>query len=296
MRARGVRWKSGDRSDWPRDTRADAAIADGTMGLRVSSRRNNRASKCVSMGTNRSLDIETGPSALCIEKPARSRRRDLYELVGIYGLILLVIWTPRPWQWPLWGLASISLIAVIAVSYEGMRPMGLCTRNLVRSLWAVGLAMMVALFAVVIAMRMHTLQLASSPRWALEHYGVYAIWAGVQQLILQCFFLSRSLRLLGNATAAAAVSAGLFAIAHLPNPFLTLVTLFCGLASCLFFLHYKNLWPLAMAHAILGIVIAITIPGPLDHNMMVGIGYVTWAERDVLPPVANVPRALTAKP
>jgi membrane protease YdiL (CAAX protease family) len=204
-----------------------------------------------------------------------------------------VIWTPRPWQWPLWGLATISLIAVTAVSYEGMRPMGLCTVNLVKSLWAVALAMMVAVFAVAVAMRLHTLHVASSPGWALQHYGSYAVWAGVQQLILQCFILSRSLRLLGNATAAAAVSAGLFAIAHLPNPLLTLITLFCGLASCLFFLHYKNLWPLALAHAILGIAIAVTVPGSLDHNMMVGIGYVTWGDRAVLEPaVASTPKTL----
>lgn len=249
------------------------------------------------MGTNRSINIVTGSSAACIQKPAQSRRRALFELVGIYGLILLVIWTPQPWQGLLWGLAGISVVVVIAVSFEGMRPMGLCTANLMRSLWAVALAMIVAVLAVIIAMRLHTLQLASSPRWALQHYGSYALWAGLQQLILQCFILSRALRLLGNATAAAAVSAGLFAIAHLPNPLLTMITLVCGLAACFFFLHYKNLWPLAMAHAILGISIAVTIPGPLDHNMMVGIGYVTWADRAVLEPVvASAPKPYTAKP
>jgi membrane protease YdiL (CAAX protease family) len=211
-------------------------------------------------------------------KTARSRRRDFFELLGIYGLILLVIWTPRPWQEPLGGLAAISIIAVIAVSYEGMRPMGLCTVNLVKSLWGVALAMTIALLAVWVAGRMHTLHVESSPSWALRNYGAYAVWAGLQQFFLQCFFLPRALRLLRNAPAAAAVSAVLFAIAHLPNPLLTLITLFCGLASCLFFLRYKNLWPLALAHAILGISIAVTIPGSLDHNMHVGIGYFSWVD------------------
>ena len=249
------------------------------------------------MGTNRSIYKETDPAGEFFRRSARSRRRDFVELVGIYGLILLVIWTPRPWQWALWGLASLSIIAVIAVSYEGMRPMGLCTVNLVKSLWAVALAMTVAVFAVAIASRMHTLHVASSPRWALEQYGSYAVWAGVQQLILQCFILSRSLRLLGNTTAAAAVSAALFAVAHLPNPILTLITLFCGLASCLFFLHYKNLWPLALAHAILGIAIAITIPVSLDHNMRVGISYLNWVDRAVMENAAtSTAKTYTAKP
>jgi membrane protease YdiL (CAAX protease family) len=249
------------------------------------------------MGTNGSIYKGTDPAGEFFRRSARSRRRDFVELVSIYGLILLVMWTPPPWQLALLGLASLSIIAVIAASYEGMRPMGLCTLNLVNSLWAVALAMTVAVFAVAIASRMHTLHVVNTPRWAFEQYGSYAVWAGVQQLILQCFILSRSLRLLGNATAAAAVSAALFAVAHLPNPLLTLITLFCGLASCLFFLHYKNLWPLALAHAILGIAIAITIPVSLDHNMRVGLSYFNWVDRAVMEHAAVGPaKTYTAKP
>jgi membrane protease YdiL (CAAX protease family) len=230
------------------------------------------------MGSIMTLVRWADPAGEFTYKTARSRRRDFLELVTIYGLILLVIWTPQPWQGPLSGVAAISIIAVIAVSYEGMRPMGLCTVNLVKSLWAVALAMTIALCAVWMAGRMHTLHVADSPWTGVRNYGGYAVWAGMQQLILQSFFLPRSLRLLRNAPAAAVVSAVLFAIAHLPNPLLTLITLVCGLASCLFFLRYKNLWPLALAHAILGISIAITIPSPVDHNMRVGLGYVTWAD------------------
>ena len=65
-----------------------------------------------------------------------------------------------------------------------------------------------------------------------------------------------------------------------PIPILTLITLVFGLASCFFFLHYRNLVPLAIAHAILGISIGITIPGAIDHNMRVGIGYLTYVEKE----------------
>ena len=70
---------------------------------------------------------------------------------------------------------------------------------------------------------------------------------------------------------------------HLPNPLLTVVTLICGLASCLFFVRYRNLWPLAIAHAILGVSIAITIPGSMHHNMRVGLGYLTYVDRSASP-------------
>jgi membrane protease YdiL (CAAX protease family) len=212
----------------------------------------------------------------------RGRRRALFELTGIYSLILLVIWTPRPWQAGMWAIAGVCMIAVIALSFEGLANMGICTQNLSRSLWAIALAAGLALLGIAIAGRLHTLRLPPSPYLFIRHYGWYAVWAGLQQLILQCFFLARSVRLIPNTTAAAGVSATLFAAAHLPNPVLTVITLICGLASCLFFLRYKNLWPLAVAHAILGIAIAITIPGSIDHNMRVGISYLTWVDRPII--------------
>jgi len=213
-------------------------------------------------------------------KRIRTRRRDLLELSGIYALILAVIWTPRPWQAALWVIAAAVILYIAWLSFDGFRSMGLCTANLVRSLWAVVFALAMAGMAVVIAFRVHTLRIPESPADFLRRYGLYIVWAAVQQIILQWFFLSRSLRLLPDATSAAALTAGLFAVAHLPNPVLTLITLVFGLASCLFFLHYRNLFPLAIAHAILGISIAITVPVAIDHNMRVGIGYLTYVERE----------------
>lgn len=211
----------------------------------------------------------------------RTRRQDLLELGGIYALILMVMWTPRPWNVVLWVVASAITAYIAYLSFEGLRPMGLCTANLVRSLWAVAFAIGVAGIAVVVAGRFHTLHMPETPWLFLRKYGLYVVWAAVQQLILQWFFLARARRLLPDATSAAAVTAGLFAIAHLPNPVLTLITLVFGLAACLFFLHYRNLVPLAIAHAILGICIGITIPGAIDHNMRVGIGYLTYVDEPI---------------
>jgi membrane protease YdiL (CAAX protease family) len=72
------------------------------------------------------------------------------------------------------------------------------------------------------------------------------------------------------------VAAGIFSAAHLPNPVLTPITLIWGLTACIVFLRYRNVYPLAAAHAILGITVAITIPGPVMHNMRVGLGYLTY--------------------
>lgn len=205
-----------------------------------------------------------------------SRQRDLIELAVGFGLILIVIWTPRPLQRWLWIVAAAFVFAAICMSWNGPRSMGLCITNLFRSLWVVGFALLVAGAAVLTAERMHTLNLPDGPIHFVERYGAYAVWAFVQQLLLQSFFLARSMRLLPGANYAAALAAVFFAIAHLPNPILTAVTLILGLASCFVFLRYRNLYSLAVAHAILGIAIAITIPGTVHHNMRVGLGYLTY--------------------
>jgi membrane protease YdiL (CAAX protease family) len=212
---------------------------------------------------------------------ARSRRRDFLELSGIYGLILLVIWTPHPYQVLMWCLAAIITATVIAISFEGFQSMGLCTANLLRSLWGVGLAACLALAAVALAGRLHTLHTPATLGSTLRHFVGYALWATVQEIILQCFFAVRALRLMGNGTLAAVVSACLFSMAHLPNPVLAVITLVLGVAASLFYLHYRNVWPVAAAHALLGIAIAITIPANLDHNMRVGVSYLTYAQRTV---------------
>jgi len=75
---------------------------------------------------------------------------------------------------------------------------------------------------------------------------------------------------------AAIVAASIFAVAHLPNPILTAVTLIWGLVACFVFLRYRNLYTLAITHAILGICLAISVPGPVIRNMRVGLGYLTY--------------------
>lgn len=206
----------------------------------------------------------------------RGRRRDLIELALAFGLIMLVIWTPRPWQRLFWPVAALSVAGIIAMSFDGRKAMGLHAANFFRSLWVVGVAALLAGVAVVLAARFHTLHPPGGPLSFVQDYWAYALWSAVQQFLLQCFFLSRLARVLPSPRQAAWAAAALFAVAHLPNPILTALTIVWGAAACMIFLRYRNLYPLAIAHAILGITIAITIPGTVDHNMRVGLGYLTY--------------------
>jgi hypothetical protein len=207
----------------------------------------------------------------------RSRRRDTIEIAIAYGLILAAIWTPRYLQVLLWcGLAAF-VAAVTFLSSDGPESMGLRSANPIRSFWIVGLALAIAAVAVAYAVGWNTLRIPGGPILFIQHFWGYTLWAATQQFLLQCFLLSRLLRLLPDSRLAAVAAALMFAFTHLPNTILTPVTLICGLAACMLFLRYRNIYPLALAHAILGIAIAITIPGPVDHNMRVGLDYLNYA-------------------
>ena len=204
------------------------------------------------------------------------RRRDLFEIAVAYGLILLVAWTPPPWKFWFWGGTAITIASIIFFSFDGVDAAGLRRKGFKQSLWVAGMAGFAALGAILLASHLSTLHLPQNIRWFWINCCGYAIWSFVQQFLLQAYFLSRLARLIEERFAAALFASILFASVHLPSPLLAPVTLLWGLAACLLFFRYRNLYTLAMAHAILGITLAITVPSGVSHHMRVGLGYLTY--------------------
>jgi len=203
---------------------------------------------------------------------------DICELIVGYALILGVIWTQQPLQRWLYfaaiGWFSLSIIS----TFPGWKTMGCCTSGFWRSLWVIAAALFITLTGTAIAFSLHTLHHPGGPSEWIQAFGGYTIWALTQQFLLQGYFLIRLLRVLPNRTAAAVITAVVFAIAHLPNPILTPITLFWGLVACLVFIRSRNIFPLAIAHALCGICLAITIPSSILHNMRVGLGYINYQD------------------
>lgn len=202
-----------------------------------------------------------------------SRAREIAELTAGYGLILAVIWTPNPAQRVLYWTAFGFIAATTILRGKRSETHGLDLRGLLPSLWIVAAAGVVSAGAILVARRLGTLHRLYGPLPFPAHVLEYALWALMQQFILQIYVLLRLLRLGLTRPLAVAVAAILFAIAHIPNPVLVLLTLIWGVVSCLLFLRYRNLYTLALAHGILGMCLAVTVPDALLHHMRVGIGY-----------------------
>jgi hypothetical protein len=196
-------------------------------------------------------------------------------LIG-YGLILATVWTPRPYQRWLYLMAVAWIVVTSVISFPGWDAIGFRRGGFLASLWVVFAAMIVSAAAIAVAIYINTLRHPINARGWVMTFGGYTVWSFVQQFLLQGYFLFRFLRLLPRREWAALAAAGIFAAAHLPNPILTPVTFLWGLAACFVFLRCRNVFPLAAAHALLGITVAITIPGPIVRNMRVGLGYLRY--------------------
>jgi membrane protease YdiL (CAAX protease family) len=204
-------------------------------------------------------------------------RRDVVELAVGYGLILAVAWTRGVWQRSLYFGAIVWVVGAVGLRFEGWQRMGLRASGFLGSLWVTATALALAMAMVLMARRFDTLNHPDGVVLFLSTFWGYAVWSLVQQLLLQVFVLRRLMRILPHRRWQAIVLAAvLFALVHLPNPLLMALTLVWGMAACWLFLRYGNVYTLGMTHAILGVCMAIAVPGRLDHNMRVGLGYLEY--------------------
>ena len=190
-----------------------------------------------------------------------------------YLLLLVTLWTESPHHRALW-MGSVAAFLVIFTLGSGYskRELGFEAPPWLGTLriFAIGLG---AATAIAVTAKLLEQNIPANPNWpSARSAWEYAIWAMVQQFILQSFFYVRLETMLG-AERAVPTTALLFASAHLPNPILTVGTLVAGLFFCEMFRRYRSLYPLGIVHAALGLAVAATLPDSLIHHLRVGIGY-----------------------
>jgi hypothetical protein len=226
-----------------------------------------------------SVAVDAASTGLTGTNRVRSAKRDLLELAVGYTLIMATIWTVNPAQRVLYWLAFVWIIATSWATHEGWTRLGLGSKGLLQSLWVVGVALVLSAAAVFIAWQTHTLHRLHGPTPLLMHGWGYIVWSVMQQFILQSYFLLRLLRLLPGKAMAVIAATVIFALAHLPNPILTPITLVWGVISCVLFLRYRNIYTLGVAHGIMGLCVAVTVPNALHRHMRVGLGYLRYHPR-----------------
>jgi len=201
--------------------------------------------------------------------------REFIEVAGVFSLIVIALWTEK-YAAIFMIAAAIWILIATLTSPRSASELGVGRIGLRKSVWiAVSGALLAAaiLGAGAIEGTLHTFPWLPRP---LLHSGVYAVWALVQQFITLSFFFIRFERLLASGTKAVLATAFLFSAVHLPNLVLLVATAMMGLVFAEIFRRYRNIYWLGVAHALLGIALAMALPDALHHQMNVGVAYLSY--------------------
>lgn len=110
----------------------------------------------------------------------------------------------------------------------------------------------------------------------IGQFGGYLAFCIAQQLGMNCLVQNRMLSLVSKEWIAAGFTGVIFAICHWPNPVLVPLTFVGGTTMAWMFGRVRNVIPLAIGQAILGMLVGWAFPMSWHHHMRVGPGYYDW--------------------
>lgn len=207
----------------------------------------------------------------------------LLEIAFVVLCILTVEWVVLPvfGKNTLVGLvpvaaAFVAMITSHVLRRESPREIGWRLDNLGKSL-RVLLPLMLAgtVFLVVVGLLLGSLRFSEIQlTWPLvwTFVGLF-VWGLMQQYPLQGFINRRAQMAWGSGTFSIAIVASLFALLHLPNVWLTVATFLSGLMWAWAYQKSPNLFALALSHALMTVMLVLTVPYSALHGLKVGYGY-----------------------
>jgi membrane protease YdiL (CAAX protease family) len=103
--------------------------------------------------------------------------------------------------------------------------------------------------------------------------GLSLIWGVLQQYALQGFINRRAQVALGRGALSVLLVASLFALFHLPNPWLTFATFAGGLLWAWVYQRAPNILAVGLSHSLMTWVMISSVPPGAFHNLRVGFKY-----------------------
>lgn len=202
------------------------------------------------------------------------------EVLCVIGAVLLYIWALRP-SWPYSWVAILAMIGASAYwRRETPAAVGLTLRHSrAGARWIVLSLTAIAGVCLAIGALSGTIRNASAAAVA-GVLAVYCLWGLFQQYVLNGYLTRRLTGIFGEQrrVCTAVMAGGVFALVHLPNPFLMMVTFVAGFTAAWLYSRYRNLVMLGVAHGVLGSLIWLAAPDPVTHHLYVGPNCVRYCQ------------------
>jgi membrane protease YdiL (CAAX protease family) len=199
------------------------------------------------------------------------------ELLIVFAGVLVYIWRLQ-FTFPNFAiLLLIFIVASFLAHRDSFSKLGFGSRGIVSGLKM--LAMPTALIAA--ALLLIGVEEGMLAGWSfswekLTSLGRYFAWCLFQQFGLESFFTNRLAEVFKKPKRAEWASAAIFAAFHIPNPVLMPITLLGGVCLASVFLKTRNLVPVAIAQAVVGSLLGMTLPPVWHHGLRVGPGYYNY--------------------
>jgi membrane protease YdiL (CAAX protease family) len=202
-----------------------------------------------------------------------------WEIASVTSSFLIAEWMVMPFAGnsklvaaiPV-GLAFVLMLLSHRARGESAREIGWRLDNFVSAARLLALPMLVvAVLLVGIGLVMKSLRF--DRQQVLEWAVWLPLWGLMQQYVLQGFINRRAQTLFGRGSKSVLLVALIFALLHLPNPWLSVATFAGGLVWAYVYQRAPNLLALALSHALMSMLLALSLPPATINSLRVGIKY-----------------------
>jgi membrane protease YdiL (CAAX protease family) len=196
------------------------------------------------------------------------------EAGAVFALLISYIWYFQAIAHSSWMILLALVLMSHAVRGESPSSLGLRSEGFVACARRFAIpVLLLAAIGTILGFAFDTVRHVAAWRIA-GVLGGYCFWALFQQYLLNGYFVNRLQASFDTRYQylVAPMAGAMFAAAHVPNPLLMVVTLIGGSVAAVAYQRHRNLFFLALAHALIGTMLWLVVPDTMSHNLRVGPG------------------------